>query len=97
MKKPITEWDRKVARALACIWNFNGDIQAAYHAGANDNIDSAQWHEAERLYERLERLRGELRAERISYGELAELQGLAEHISPDDVELREAAGLPEEL
>lgn len=45
--------------------------------------------------ERLEELRTELRAERMSYSELAELQGLAEHIDPDDVELREAAGLPE--
>lgn len=44
---------------------------------------------------RLEYLRGELRGERISYGELAELQGLAEHIPADDLELREAAGLPE--
>lgn len=44
---------------------------------------------------RLEYLRGELRAERLSYGELAELQGLAEHISPGDVELLEAAGVPE--
>jgi hypothetical protein len=44
---------------------------------------------------RLEYLRGELRAERISYGELAELQGLAEHIDPGDVELLEAAGVPE--
>lgn len=44
---------------------------------------------------RLEYLRGELRAERISYGELAELQSLASHIPADDLELREAAGLPE--
>lgn len=44
---------------------------------------------------RLEYLRGELRAERISYGELAELQSLAEYIDKDDVELREAAGIPE--
>lgn len=47
------------------------------------------------IHERLEYLRGELRAERISYGELAELQGLAEHIEPGDVELLEAAGVPE--
>jgi len=46
--------------------------------------------------ERLEYLRGELRAERISYGELAELQSLAEHIDPSDVELLEAAGVPED-
>lgn len=44
---------------------------------------------------RLEYLRGELRAERISYGELAELQSLVGHINPGDVELLEAAGVPE--
>lgn len=48
------------------------------------------------IKERLEYLRGELRAERISYGELVELQGLAEHIEPGDVELLEWAGVPEE-
>lgn len=47
------------------------------------------------IRDRLEYLRGELRAECISMSELLELQGLAEHIGPDDVELREAAGLPE--
>ena len=44
---------------------------------------------------RLEYLRKELRAERISYGELFELQSLAEYIEPGDVELLEAAGVPE--
>jgi hypothetical protein len=44
---------------------------------------------------RLEYLRGELRAERISYGELAELQSLAAWIDQGDVELLEAAGVPE--
>jgi hypothetical protein len=44
---------------------------------------------------RLSYLRKELRNERISYGELAELQSLAEHIDRDDTELREAAGIPE--
>src|SRR5688500_7698664 len=47
------------------------------------------------INERLEYLRGELRAERISLGELAELADLAEHIEPGDVELLEAAGVPE--
>lgn len=46
---------------------------------------------------RLEYLRGELNAERISMGELAELQGLVEYIAPDDVQLLEAAGVPEGL
>lgn len=45
--------------------------------------------------ERLEYLRGELRAERISYGEIAELQDLVPHIEPGDIELLEAAGVPE--
>ena len=45
--------------------------------------------------ERLDYLRGEIRAERISYGEIAELQSLAEYIDPSDVELLEWAGVPE--
>ena len=44
---------------------------------------------------RLEYLRNELRAECISYGELAEFQSLVPWIDPDDVELLEAAGVPE--
>lgn len=47
------------------------------------------------IKQRLEYLRGELRAGRISYGELAELQSLAAYIDPGDVELLEAAGVPE--
>lgn len=47
------------------------------------------------IKKRLEYLRQELRQERISYGELIELQSLAEHIDSDDVELLEAAGVPE--
>lgn len=46
--------------------------------------------------ERLEYLRGEIRAERISWGEVAELQSLAAAaIDPSDVELLEWAGVPE--
>jgi len=47
------------------------------------------------IAERLEYLRGEIRAERISYGEIAELQSLAKHIDAGDVELLEWAGVPE--
>ncbi len=46
--------------------------------------------------ERLEYLRQELRAERISWGELLELQSLIPYIDPGDMELLEAAGVPEE-
>lgn len=45
------------------------------------------------IKQRLEELRTSLRAEDISYGELAELQSLAEYIEVDDVELLEAAGV----
>lgn len=45
--------------------------------------------------ERLEYLRGEIEAERISYWEISELQGLAAFIDPGDVQLLEWAGVPE--
>jgi len=47
------------------------------------------------IKKRLEYLRKELRKECISYGELAELQSLAKYIDSGDVELLEAAGVPE--
>lgn len=56
------------------------------------HIDRAH---ARYVKQRLEHLRAQLRAERISYGELAELASLAEYIEPGDVELLEAAGVPE--
>lgn len=46
--------------------------------------------------ERLEYLRGEIRAERISQSEIAELQSLAEYIEPGDVELLQWAMTEEE-
>lgn len=50
-----------------------------------------------KIAKRLEYLRAELRAERISYGELIELQSYVDYIYSDDTELREAAGIPEGL
>lgn len=50
---------------------------------------------SEQITKRLEYLRAEIRAERISYGEIAELADLAEHIEPGDVELLQWAGVPE--
>ena len=44
---------------------------------------------------RLEYLRQELREERISYGEIAELQSLVDYIDKSDVKLLEAAGISE--
>ena len=45
--------------------------------------------------QRLEELRAEIQAERISTGELLELQSLAPYIDKGDVELLEWAGVPE--
>ena len=44
---------------------------------------------------RLEEIRAEIRAERVSMGELAELANLVPFIAPGDVELLEWAGVPE--
>jgi hypothetical protein len=51
----------------------------------------------ENIKKRLEELRTELRNGCVSYGELAELHSLAEYIDKDDVELLQAAGVPEDL
>ena len=50
---------------------------------------------AKQAKKRLEYLRQEIRDERISYGELVELADLAPYIESGDVELLEAAGVPE--
>lgn len=47
------------------------------------------------IKQRLEYLRGEIKAERISYGEIAELQLLAKYIDDGDVELLVWAGVKE--
>ena len=47
------------------------------------------------IQKRLEYLRGEIEAERISMTEIVELQSLSDHIDPSDVVLREWAGIPE--
>jgi len=44
---------------------------------------------------RLEELRTELKNECISYAELAELQSLVPYIEKGDIELLQAAGVPE--
>jgi hypothetical protein len=49
----------------------------------------------EEIKARLEYLRGEIAAERISQDEIVELQGLADHIDPGDTVLLEWAGVPE--
>ena len=50
----------------------------------------------DRLDDRLEAIRDAIRAETVSYGEIAELQTLAAYIDPSDVELRQWADVPED-
>lgn len=88
---------------LAALYEIDPQLNATYYQDREDFYArtaqyqprgmKAPWLTTPRG--RLEHLRGELRAERISYGELAELADLADAIDESDVELREAAGLPE--
>lgn len=80
------------------------DMAVALHLYGNrdyvSDVEVTDWHAVEDAPDdaptaRLEYLRGELRGERISYGELAELQDLSAHIDAGDTELLEAAGVPE--
>ena len=59
------------------------------------NVNTDTEGEAMPIAERLEYLRSQIDAESISWGEIAELQGLADHIDPSDVQLLEWAGVPE--
>jgi hypothetical protein len=58
-------------------------------------MSSTELVDTQAASQRLEAIRASLRAENISWGELAELQALAAHIEPGDTELLEAAGVPE--
>lgn len=73
---------------------FYEDYVRSYEGGG-EPLARPEW---DRLYTApvvLEYLRGQIQAECISYGEIAELQGLADQIAPGDVELLEWAGVPE--
>ena len=48
-----------------------------------------------RAIKRLEELRKEIKAEKISLGEICELQGLTKYIDKSDTELLEWAGVEE--
>lgn len=62
--------------------------------GCNIRVNESLTEEG-RIKLRLEYLRGEIEVERISYGEIAELQSLKDHIDDGDVVLLEWAGVPE--
>lgn len=85
-----------------------GDLHISYMKNGKEEVSGGWWTltinsfakggevgSQKEIKKRLEYLRKELRAERISYGELAELQSLAKYIDPSDVELLQAAGVEE--
>lgn len=89
--RPLTPYER---------WMVKSNIENAKTQGVLNIVEQLRDNGYPRIADevirqRLEHLRTELRAERISFGELFELSLLAEYIPADDVELREAAGLEE--
>ena len=70
------------------------------HKNLNELFDCkscAVLFDDEQIKRRLEYLRKQIDAERISYSEIAELQSLAEYIDDCDVQLLEWARVPEFL
>ena len=79
---------------LRAIGQVASDGDSTWHAYA-EGLDQSLVVYRESIRERLDWFRAGIRAENISYGELAELQDLADHIDLSDVELLEWAGVPE--
>ena len=61
----------------------------------NEGVYEAKKIKEKDAKKRLEQIRKSLRKEDLSYGEIAELEALSDFIEADDIELRQAAGLPE--
>lgn len=103
MKNKYTD---KYIKELTLDWinNFLTFEKFAKHYGLTDHEASLLVKKGRKLLEidrikaiknSLEYLRKEIRKERISYSEIAELQDLIPYIEKDDVELLEWAGVPE--
>ena len=79
--------------------HFGGKDQFAVATGGTNQYGGTSEHRniycKKEIKDRLEYLRGQIQAERISYSEIADLQSLAPHIDKDDVLLLEWAGIPE--
>jgi len=96
----LYDWNGETGNHLSCETDRLAKLETEFATAGGrgpelaDEIDSLRGAIATA---RLEELRAVIRAEDISYGEIAELQDLAEHIAPDDIELRQWAGLPEPL
>lgn len=83
--------------------NYGIEVKEAIETGLDncwyDRIDQVDGYKisvsTDPIKQRLEYLRQQIRNENISYGELSELQSLADHIEDGDNELLEPAGVPE--
>jgi len=92
-------------------WANSGTIEARCFMAFMASEKGIDWHEAaidwhaiavlegwvdiDAIEERLEDIRVSIRSESISYGEIVELQSLADHIDDGDIELLQWAGVPE--
>jgi hypothetical protein len=93
VSRAITDIRALVGDVHTGLWHDIGEL----HSRADEwlNTPPADTPASVYLPARLEYLRSQIHGECISYGEIVELQGLAAHIEPGDVELLEWAGVPE--
>lgn len=89
--------DKRVMSGLMRIDRDNFFV-ADYEVGSEADLEAKKQltkNNMSNIKERLEYLRQEIEAERISTEEICELQSLASYIEPGDVLLLEWAGVPE--
>jgi hypothetical protein len=86
------------AEGIICLFDKIGDtLVDEYGIPEKDVFILSSDYNDEEIQERLNYLRGEIKAENISYEEVAELQSLSKYIDPSDVELLEWAGVEERI
>ena len=101
-KQTITQWLETFIVKYPTKEDFKTDLNRVIEELGADKISQAQLvfykrvrNKLIKIEARLETLRAEIRAERISTGEIIELQGLAKYIEKGDVELLQWAGVEE--
>ncbi len=98
--QPLQPGDNPPGKATCgvCGRSWDDDKATAWTPAPAGRCPFEHFHgEGDDIPARLEYLRGEIEAERISMDEILELQSLAEHIAPGDVLLLEWAGVPESV
>lgn len=96
-EKMSLKGDRLTTKELQRDAPNEGKIVKSDHPGSKKKEMAKKMKSSGGVKSRLEHIRGELRKERISYGEIAELghKKYRKHLM-NDPELAEAAGIPEE-